>query len=341
MKRKTLVSLIALAVTLMLVLSGCGKTTEPSTKPVESTEKNAGPTVNYPTKTITMVVGNAAGGGSDVCARLLAQYLQDELGCTVVVTNNPTGSGEAAFIQVSQSNKDGYTIGFMHAGQALATLTRDTKYDLNKDVDFVAMQTSEPRVLVIRADETRFTDYPSFAKYAKENPEQLIITDSGVNGNEHLANEAIQYYGDYKLTVLHTNGTAEGKAQLLGGHVDAVMMSLAEAYPMYTEKTGKLIALTADDRHTAIPDVPTLKEMGVDFSVDVYRGLYIAKDTPEEIIKILSDAVGKVSQNKEYIEALAKLTLAPKYQDYQTFRKSVFEDLEGKKDFLKTIGWIK
>ena len=292
----------------------------------------------FPSKPITLIVPHSPGGGSDICARLLAQYLQEEFSWTVVVVNNPTGAGEGAFLEVLNARKDGYTVGYMNAGQICNTLMRKTKYKL-EDYEFVAMQTSDPRVLLVRKGDERFGTLDEFIKYAKEHPGELTVADSTPGGTEHFCTEAAAFYGGYEVAPLHMTSGAESKAALLGKHVDAISMTLAEAAPMVKEGQGTILAVSAAKRHPMFPDVPTFVEKGIEVEMDVLRGIYVAKGVPAEVIKTLSDAVEKVTENPKYVAALDALVLAPNYRAHEDFTKYVFEFRDDFKAKLEKIGW--
>lgn len=299
---------------------------------------NAAETPVYPSKPVTLVVGNAAGGGSDISARILAKHIRNYFSQPVVVVNNPVGSGEAAFLEVARAAPDGYTLGFFHAGQVMATAMRQTKYDL-KNYKYVAKQTNEPRILVVRKNDARFPDIGAFIAYAKEHPEEVTVGDSGAGSSEHFNTEAICFYGGVKLVPVHTNGSAETKVALLGEHIDACSMALSEAVGMVADDQATILAISSEKRRSEFPDVPTFMESGINYTLDVFRGIYAPKDTPQETVDLFSAAVEKVSKDPAYIEEMSKLTLPASYENSEQFTATVQATKAFFDQFIKDIGY--
>ena len=295
--------------------------------------------IDYPRKTITVTVGNSAGGGSDLTCRLMTKYLPRYLNnATIVVNNNGVGSGEAAFLGIASAPPDGYSIGFFHGGQIMRTLMMKTQYQI-ENYKFIAQQTYEPRVLVVRANDTRFNDLDAFMNYAKRNPGDITCSDSGFGSSEHFAQEAIMYYSGIKITPVHTNGTADSKTNLLGGHTDALVGGLSEVVSLVRDGRVRLLGITSETRNEFFPDVPTFKERGVNAVYDVLRGFYCGKDVPQEIVNILSEAIYKVCQDPEFIADMSELTLPVTYRNSADFTKYVMETKENYMSLLKAINW--
>lgn len=293
---------------------------------------------DFPTKAITIVVGNSAGGGTDLTARVAAEYMPKYLGgVSVVVSNNPTGSGEAAWLEVANSNPDGYTLGVFNSGQIMATVLRDTQYQV-ENYRYIAQLTDDYRALAIRADDDRFSDFDGFTEYAKDH--ELLVGDSGTGSAEHFTTMAVSFYSGVDLTSVHTNGSSETKANLLGGHLDAISCAASEVVSLVNDGSVKIIAIgSADGRLSDYPDVPTFIEKGVNMHIPGIRGFYCPLDTPQEVIDILVDAMEKVTQDPEYIEAMNAISQPVINAFGQDCEDAVFGAKQSYLSLIETVGY--
>lgn len=321
-----------LTVVFLLVMVGfvfAGGQTEPAAKTI----------VDYPKRTITVTVGNAAGGGSDLTCRIMTKYLPRYLNnATIVVNNNGVGSGEAAFLGVAAAAPDGYSIGFFHGGQIMRTLMMKTQYQM-ENYKYIAQQTYEPRVLAVRSDDSRFPDLEAFMNYARQNPGDITSSDSGFGSSEHFAAEAVMYYSGIKITPVHTNGTSESLVNLLGKHVDCLFGGLSEVVTLVREGKIRLLGITSETRNEFFPDVPTFKENGVNAVYDVLRGFYCGKDVPQEIVDILAEAIRKVCQDPDFIADMSAMTLPATFRNSKDFTEYVMDTKEHYKELLEAIKW--
>lgn len=351
MKRRKMTLAAALAFVLALSCAGCGNQSSgensvPSnggqtaaSTPAAGSTAAADPSASYPDKTITIIVGNAAGGGSDLTCRIMTKYLPKYLNnATIVVANDGAGSGESAFLSVANAAPDGYTLGFFHGGQIMRTLSMDTQYEM-ENYKYIAQQTYEPRALAVRADDDRFPDLAAFIAYAEANPGAILVSDSGYGSSEHFASASVMYYSGIDLTPVHTNGTAESKTNLLGGHVDAMMCGLSEVVGQVADGTVRLLGVTSETRNEYFPDVPTFSENDIPAVYDVLRGFYCNKDVPQEIVDKISDAMYQVSQDEDFIADMAAMTLPVTYKNSAEFTEYVMETKENYGALLESIEW--
>lgn len=271
--------------------------------------ENTAKATDFPNKPITIVVGNSAGGGTDLTARVAAEYMPKYLNnVSVIVSNNPTGSGEAAWLEVANSDPDGYTLGIFNSGQIMSTVLRDTKYQV-ENYKYISQLTDDYRCLVIRADDDRFNDYDSFIEYAKEHPGDLLVGDSGAASAEYFVTMAVNHYAGVELTSVHSNGSSETRANLLGKHLDAISCAASEVISLINDGSAKIIIIgNLDGRLEAYPDVPTFMEKGVNMHIPGIRGFYCPKDTPQEVIDILVEGMKKVTEDPEYIKAMEDIS---------------------------------
>lgn len=147
------------------------------------------------------------------------------------------------------------------------------------------------------------------------------------------------HYADIEITPVHTNGTAESKVNLLGGHTDALCGGLSEVVSLARDKQVRLLGITSDTRNEFFPDLPTFKEKGIDAVYDVLRGFYCGKDVPQEIVDKLSEAMRQVSQDPEFLAEMKELTLPATYRNSKDFTQYVMDTKKNYQNLLKAIDW--
>lgn len=277
---------LALALVMALgLLAGCG-----SPAPAGSTAAPAGstgtgaPAAAFPEKgkNINMIVGYSAGGSTDIFARLVAKYVEQKWGCTVVVQNVTGGSGAVGFQQCLDSAADGYTVTISNG--ASLTLSESGNYDWTyKDFDNLAKIIDEDELLCVKAD-APYNDLNEFVEYAKANPGKMTVGFAGLGGFTHLA--AAKFIHDMGVEVnnIGYDSGSEAVTAVLGGFVDFCQQQPAETASTLESGDLKALAIMSTERHPSelLANVPTAKEQGVDFLVAQWRGISAPKGLPTE-----------------------------------------------------------
>jgi tripartite-type tricarboxylate transporter receptor subunit TctC len=253
----------------------------------------AGPSyaLDYPTRPVRFIVSFAAGGPNDTIARLLGQYLAEQLGQAVVVEDHVGAGGNIGMQDVLNSTPDGYTIGFVAPNNAInQTLYQNIPFDFVRDSTPIAGVMSLANVM----EENLAFPAKSLAEFlalAKTEPGKINFGSGGVGTSPHMSGELLQAMTGIKLTHVAYRGSAPATTDLLGGQIPVMFDNLPGA--IQNIKAGKVRALgvTTTKRVAELPDVPTIGEAVPGYEVSVWYGISGPKGIPAEIVAKLNTAV--------------------------------------------------
>lgn len=285
------------------------------------------PAAPFPQKPLSLIVPYGAGGGTDITARILATFLEKELGQPVNVVNVTGGGGWNGWGQLATSKPDGYTIGYVNVPNIfqgyLSPQMRGKRKENLESFALIRNHVSDPCMWAVKGD-SRFKTLKELLDYAKANPDKVSFAAHGVGGDDHLALLRVMKATGAKFRVINNESTTISVTQILGGHVDVIGANVSEVFNQ--EKKGELrvLGVMADSRSEFLKHIPTFKEQGVDVSMSVSRGIAAPKETPKEILDILAAALTKASQNPEHIKKARELGLAMDPlvgAEYQKFMK--------------------
>ncbi len=245
----------------------------------------------FPDRPIKMIVGFAAGGSTDVAARIVAQKMSEVLGQSVVVENRPGASGLLAAEDVVKSPPDGYTL--MMASQTVLAvaprLYRKATVDPVKDFAPVAYCGASPLVLVVNPSFPAHTTAEVIAM-AKAQPGKIIFGTGGAGTTPHIASEMFQYATGIKMTHVPYRGEAGAITDLVAGQIPAMFANLSAIMGQLKAGTVRAIAVTSPERSTLAPDVPTVAETLPGFAAETWFGLIAPAGTPPNVIAKLNAA---------------------------------------------------
>lgn len=288
---------------------------------------------DFPTHSIRLVVGFAAGGASDVAARVIAQKMGEFLGQQIVIENKPGASTSIAGDTVAKAAPDGYML--FQAGNANAVnaiATPKPPFDILTDFAPVGIAITSPSILVAHPSANVKTMKELIAK-AKAEPGTIMYASSGAAAVSRLAGEMLAYEENIKLTHVPYKGSSQAMNDLLAGRVQIMFSPISTALPLI--KDGKLVALavTSEQREKDTPDVPTLVEAGVKpIDMSIWSGFVAPKGTPPDRIAKLADALQKALKSDEVHKQLAMHGITPaaggKPEDWTRRMKSDIEKLE-------------
>jgi len=298
---------------------------------------------DYPNKQVTMVVPFPPGGVADITARPLADVLGRILKQPVIVENKSGAGGGVGMQYVARAKPDGYTILMALSSisiipEADKVLGRDPMYQLNQLVP-IARFTADPTVLAVRADGP-YKSVKDLVEAARKSPGSIPYGSSGNYGTMHVPME--MFNGAANVKMLHVPFTGAGPAvvALLGGQVEA--LSTGPSSVMGHIKGGKVrvLATWGESRHPALPDVPTLKELGYDAQFSQWTGLFVPAGTPEPIVAKLREAAKFAVDDATFQSALAKVETPIQYLDQPRFKTFWDADAHKLADAVKRIGKV-
>ncbi|MBX9846204.1 MAG: tripartite tricarboxylate transporter substrate binding protein [Xanthobacteraceae bacterium] len=265
---------------------------------------------DYPNKPVRVVVTVPAGGGVDTVTRIVTERLRTVLGQPFVVENRGGAGGNIAADFVYQAAPDGYTL---MASQPSPITTNVVLY---KSLTFdptafepVAIMSSAPNVLLVKGDFPAKTAQ-EFMAYVKANPGKLNYASQGPGTTSHLTAELFNKMTGAKLQHVPYKGTAPALNDLVAGHVDLIFMQYEAAIKLHEGGRARILATTTEKRIPALPDIPTMGELGLkDFISDTWNAISAPPKTPAPIVAKLNAAVNDVLKMPEVQEQYKKMGL--------------------------------
>ena len=262
----------------------------------------------YPNKAITLVVPFAAGGPTDVVARMLGAVMSKSLGQGVVIENKTGAGGTIAAAAVSRAAPDGYTFLIHHNGMGTApALYRKLSYNPLTDFEYVSQVVDVPMTLLGRKD-LPAKDFKELQAYLKANAGKVNLAHAGLGAVSHLCGMLFRQAVGVDLTTVPYQGTGPAMTALLGGQVDLLCDQTTQTTPHIKAGAVKLYGVTTPSRLKTLPDAPTLAEQGLTgFQVVVWHGIYAPKGTPKEAVDKFGVALRAALKDPSVAVRLAEL----------------------------------
>ncbi|MEY8338763.1 tripartite tricarboxylate transporter substrate binding protein [Lachnospiraceae bacterium 62-35] len=280
----------------------------------------------YPSKTIEVIVPFGAGGGADVATRLIASYMEKELGQTLVINNVTGGGGSIGLTQLTNANPDGYTIAYF----ASTNSNDDSLFEgitYNKDSFApIAQFTADPH-MIIASKKSGITDVQGLVDAGADG--SVLWGIGGAWTNWDFLKMSFEKATGAKYKRLVFDGGATAVNNVASGDCAVATPFVSEALAQVEAGNIIPIAVTSSERNPMAPDVPTLGESGVagldGFESIMWRAFVAPAGTPDDVIKTLSDAIGKVCANEEFIQKATEAGLTIEYRGGDDF-KSYYEE---------------
>jgi tripartite-type tricarboxylate transporter receptor subunit TctC len=264
---------------------------------------------DYPTRPIRLVVPYAAGGPTDVLARLLADYLGRDLKQSMIVENKPGAQGAIAAEMVARAEPDGYTL-FVTAASIMVLnplLYKKLPYDPQKDLKMLAIVTDLPVVMEVHPS-VPATTVKEFVAYAKANPGKLNFGSAGTGGTIHLAGEMFKQITGVEMTHIPYKGAGPALTDLLSGNIQVMFDTLSTALPPVKSGMLRPLGVSSAQRSPDLPDVPTVVESGYpDYVVGVWFGVAAPARLPDDISGKVSASVNRALDDPAFRASLEKI----------------------------------
>lgn len=281
---------------------------------------------SFPAREVTIVVPYSPGGASDTVTRIIAKNVEPALGVPVIVTNKTGASGSIAMDYVRKSAKDGYTICYMPVESTMVKALGYT--DLSPaDFDFIAGAMTISAAVTVKAD-APWNTIQEFLAYAKANPGKVSVGNSGTGSIWHIAAASIEESQDVKFNHVPFEGAAPAIAALLGGHIDAVTVSDSEVLPTVQNGDFKILAVMGDKRSAVVPNVPTLKELGIKVAVFGWGGFAVPAGTPDAVKATLEAAFKTAIESDDFAKLCKERGMMLNYNtgaQIQSFAQEQFD----------------
>lgn len=276
---------------------------------------------DYPSKNIRLVVPFGAGGGTDSVGRTLANSAKDILGTSIAVMNRTGGAGAVGMSYGAQQRPDGYTLTVVT--REIASLPQmGLMQNTADDFKLIRMVNLDPAVILVPAD-SPFNTVNDLIAEAKKMPGKVKFASTAAPNFYLMALEKAE---NIKLNAIPYNGSAEAIPSVLGHHSQVTMVTPGEAIAQLRSGQLKALGVMSAERISFIPDVPTLKEQGIDVVTGTWRGIGAPKDTPDEIIEILGTAFDQAMASAEFKDFMAKGAMTIHPLNAQQFTEFVKED---------------
>ena len=282
----------------------------------------------YPAKTVTLVVPTAAGGTTDLSARMVAQALAPVLGQAVVVDNKGGGNGNIAASIVKRAEADGYTLFMQYSGYHVISphLTKVAQW-AQSDFQPVANVISAPQIIVVRADLPVKT-LPELIAYAKVHPGKLNYASSGNGSLQHVTGAMLEQQGGIKMVHVPYKGTGPALQDLLGGQVDLTFGTAPPYMPHIQSGKLRVLAVTGKQRLPSLSQVPTTAEAGYPkVNATSWFALFAPAATPKPVVDKLAADVRAVVQSAAFQQKAQEQGATAEYLSPQQLGEQVRADL--------------
>ena len=295
---------------------------------------------NYPSRQITLIAPFAAGGSTDLVARVISEGLRAKLGQPVIVENKPGGTGLIGAREVVKADPDGYTLLLANAGATVipAAMSHNYPIDLNKDLLAIGL-TAEFVGVVMAKKDLPVNSMQEFIAYAKANPGKLNFGTSGIGSMVHLSAELLMKETGIKMQHLPYKGGSNSMTDLLGGTIDVLFVSSPVAVGQADNKNLKMLGVTSRYRLQALPNVPTVEESGVPgFDTTAWMGVMGPAGMPPAIREKLSAALVDIARDPDTQAKLRKIGFEPIGKDAAAFQEFFRGDVKKWTELVKERG---
>jgi tripartite-type tricarboxylate transporter receptor subunit TctC len=291
----------------------------------------------YPDRPIEMIVSFKEGGGTDIGARLLQEYLEDELGQQVLIRNIDGNDGEVGYSRLAKADPTGYTIGFINLPTFVSLpIQRQTTYRIS-DIALIGNYVFDPAVLVVRND-GEWNSFEEWLVYCMKNPLDMTVSNNGVAASNHIAAAYLEHEAKIELTHVPFGGTTDMLKALELKFVKASVAKVSEVAQGVNNGTLRVLITFTEERVPYYADVPTLTEKSFPIVFGSARALAVPADTPEEIVVKLEEAFLSAYHNPRHKMDAEEISLPLSFMNREELTDYMREQELYLKEILPQIG---
>ncbi len=284
----------------------------------------------WPSKPITMIVPFAAGGPTDLLARIIGERMGKELGQQFIIENVTGAAGTIAMARLVRAAPDGYTIGIGHVGTNVANAVIYTKlgFDLLGDLEPIARLPANA-LLVVSSNAVPAKTLKELVEYLKANPDKVSGGTAGIGSGAHLGALAFSKATGVSYQLVPYRGTGPAMQDLIAGQIQVMVDQSANSLPQVQAGKIRAYAQTAAKRSAAMPDIPTAAEAGYAMEVSIWNGLWAPKGTPRDVIDKLNAAAVTALQDAAVRKRMDELGLdTPTVEEMKPAQFAAFQKAE-------------
>lgn len=290
----------------------------------------------WPNRPITIVVPAAAGGTTDIAARVLAEKMGQDLGTSIVVENKAGGGGSIGTAQVARAKPDGYNLLMGNIGPVAINFSLYKKLSYKaSDLRGITNVISVPNILVVHAD-SPVRNVQDLVKLARSRP--LNVATSGVGQSPHMSSEMFRQKAGIDVNLVPFPGAAPAVTALLGQQVDYMIDNLPSSMPHIKGGKFRALAITSAERSAQLPDVPTMTEAGIPMQVTAWFGLLAPAGTPDAVVQQLQQSAHKAMQTAEVRAKFAALGGVPGGESPAQYDQFIAQERQRWAVIVKTAG---
>jgi tripartite-type tricarboxylate transporter receptor subunit TctC len=294
--------------------------------------------LDYPTRPLRWIVGFSPGGGADTVSRIMAQWLSDRLGQSVVIENKPGATTNISIQAAVSSPPDGYTVVFIAASAAVnVTLFDNLPFNLVRDIAPVSGLIDFSLVMVVNPAFPAKT-VPEFIAYAKANPDRISMASYGTGSTSHVAGELFKTMTGISMVHVPYRGEAPALTDMIAGQVQVMFATLTGSLAHIRSGALRLLAVTAKSRSEFVPEAPTIGESVPGYEANSWCGLGAPRGTPPEIIARLNAEINAGLADPATKARLAAVAAAPIFYTPDGFGTYVVQEVEKWGRVIKASG---
>lgn len=256
----------------------------------------------YPQRDVEVIMSYGPGGGTDILARVIFQFVGKKLGVNFPIINMPGAGSQIGYTAMALAEPDGYTIGNTNTTTNVTIeLTREgVEFKLKEHVQPICQAAFDPTALFVRAD-SPFQTFDEVVEFLKEHPRGLSHGGTALWGAHHVTMRMVELEAGIEFNYIPFDTSPDAKAALLGGHIDVLGAGFTEASQQVDEGEVRALAIARVERFKDYPDIPTYSDYGYNVEMGASRGYAAPKGTPHEIIELLASTIKEVLVDPDFL----------------------------------------